>query len=81
MHASRRQWLKKIQHIGLLTLGVWFSPLTAFAKKEDAMKVIQEITGGKPVIDGKVKLVIPPLVENGNLVVLKLSVEIGRVHV
>jgi len=75
MHASRRQWLKKIQHIGLLTLGVWFSPLTAFAKKEDAMKLIQEITGGKPVIDGKVKLVIPPLVENGNLVVLKLSVD------
>jgi sulfur-oxidizing protein SoxY len=75
MHASRRQWLKKIQNIGLLTLGVWFSPLTAFAKKEDAMKVIQEITGGKPVIDGKVKLVIPPLVENGNLVVLKLSVD------
>ena len=75
MHAIRRQWLKKIQHIGLLTLGVWFIPLTAFAKKEDAMKVIQEITGGKPVIDGKVKLVIPPLVENGNLVVLKLSVD------
>ena len=39
------------------------------------MKVIQEITGGNPVIDGKVKLVIPPLVENGNLVVLKLSVD------
>ena len=75
MHASRRQWLKKIQNIGLLTLGTWFSPLTAFAKKEDAMKLIQEITGGKPVIDGKVKLVIPPLVENGNLVVLKLSVD------
>ena len=75
MHASRRQWLKKIQNIGLLTLGTWFSPLTAFAKKEDAMKLIQEITGGKPVIDGRVKLVIPPLVENGNLVVLKLSVD------
>ena len=75
MHASRRQWLKKIRNIGLLTFGAWFSPLTAFAKKEDAMKVIQEITGGKPVIDGKVKLVIPPLVENGNLVVLKLSVD------
>ena len=75
MHASRRQWLKKIQNIGLLTLGAWFSSLTAFAKKEDAMKVIQEITGGNPVIDGKVKLVIPPLVENGNLVVLKLSVD------
>jgi sulfur-oxidizing protein SoxY len=75
LHVSRRQWLMKIQSIGLLALGSWFSPLTVFAKKEDAVKAIQEITGGKPIIDGKVKLVIPPLVENGNLVVLKLSVD------
>ncbi len=75
IHASRRQWLKNIQSIGMLALGSWFSPLTVFAKKEDAAKAIQEITGGKPIIEGKVKLVIPPLVENGNLVVLKLSVD------
>ena len=75
MQSSRRQWLKKIQSLSILALGAWFSPLTAFAKKEDATKAIQEITGGKPIIDGKVKLVIPPLVENGNLVVLKLSVD------
>ena len=75
IHASRRRWLKNIQSIGMLALGSWFSPLTVFAKKEDAAKAIQEITGGKPIIDGKVKLVIPPLVENGNLVVLKLSVD------
>ncbi|QWD65088.1 SoxY-related AACIE arm protein [Polynucleobacter sp. MWH-UH2A] len=75
MQLSRRQWLKKIQSIGILALGAWFSPLTVLAKKEDASKVIQEITGGKPIIDGKVKLVIPPLVENGNLVVLKVSVD------
>lgn len=75
MQSSRRQWLKRIQSVGVLALGAWFSPLTAFAKKEDATKAIQEITGGKPIIDGKVKLVIPPLVENGNLVVLKLSVD------
>jgi sulfur-oxidizing protein SoxY len=75
MQSSRRQWLKRIQSLSVLALGAWFSPLTAFAKKEDATKAIQEITGGKPIIDGKVKLVIPPLVENGNLVVLKLSVD------
>ena len=75
IHASRRRWLKNIQSIGMLALGSWFSPLTVFAKKEDAAKAIQEITGGKPIIEGKVKLVIPPLVENGNLVVLKLSVD------
>jgi sulfur-oxidizing protein SoxY len=75
MQLSRRHWLKRIQSLSILALGAWFSPLTALAKKEDATKAIQEITGGKPIIDGKVKLVIPPLVENGNLVVLKLSVD------
>ena len=75
MQSSRRNWLKRIQSLSILALGTWFSPLTVLAKKEDATKAIQEITGGKPIIDGKVKLVIPPLVENGNLVVLKLSVD------
>ena len=75
MQSSRRHWLKRIQSLSILALGTWFSPLTVLAKKEDATKAIQEITGGKPIIDGKVKLVIPPLVENGNLVVLKLSVD------
>jgi sulfur-oxidizing protein SoxY len=72
---SRRAWFKQIQKLSLLVLGTWFSPLTVFAKPEDAQKAIQEITGGKPLINGKVNLVIPPLVENGNLVVLKVSVE------
>jgi sulfur-oxidizing protein SoxY len=75
IQASRRRWLKRIQNLGILALGAWFSPLTVFAKKEDADKAIQQITGGKPIIDGKVNLVIPPLVENGNLVVLKVSVD------
>ena len=74
-HTSRRNWFKQLQSLGVLALGLWFSPLTAFAKKEDAAKAIQEITGGKLVQDGKVNLVIPPLVENGNLVVLKVSVD------
>jgi sulfur-oxidizing protein SoxY len=72
---SRRKWLKQVQKIGVFSLGAWFSPLTVLAKKEDAVKAIQEITGGKPVQDGKVTLTIPPLVENGNLVVLKVSVD------
>jgi sulfur-oxidizing protein SoxY len=75
IQSSRRHWLKRIQSLSILALGTWFSPLTVLAKKEDATKAIQEITGGKPIINGKVKLVIPPLVENGNLVVLKLSVD------
>jgi sulfur-oxidizing protein SoxY len=75
IQSNRRHWLKRIQSLSILALGTWFSPLTVLAKKEDATKAIQEITGGKLIINGKVKLVIPPLVENGNLVVLKLSVD------
>jgi sulfur-oxidizing protein SoxY len=72
---SRRAWLRRVQRLGLLALGAWFSPMTVFAKPEDAAKAIQEITGGKSLIKGKVNLNIPPLVENGNLVVLKVSVD------
>lgn len=72
---DRRQWLQSLQKIGLLALGTWFSPMTAFAKKEEADSVIKVITGGAAINDGRVTLVIPPLVENGNLVVLKVSVE------
>ena len=72
---NRRQWLKSLQSIGLLALGTWFSPMTVFAKKEEADSVIKAITGGASIKDGRVTLVIPPLVENGNLVVLKVSVD------
>ncbi|MBU3577852.1 SoxY-related AACIE arm protein [Polynucleobacter sp. UK-Kesae-W10] len=72
---NRRRWLGRLQKLSLLVIGTWFSPLTVFAKKEDATKAIQDISGGKAVQEGRVSIVIPPLVENGNLVVLKVSVE------
>jgi sulfur-oxidizing protein SoxY len=72
---KRRQWLRRIQDLGLIAVGVWFSPGTVFAKPEDAHAAIKTITGGAAINEGRVKLIIPPLVENGNLVVLKVSVE------
>ena len=72
---NRRQWLLRIQQIGIIVVGVCLSPLTVFAKKEEADSAIKEITGGAPIRDGRVTLVIPPLVENGNLVVLSVSVD------
>lgn len=72
---KRRQWLRRIQDLGLIAVGVWFSPGTVFAKPEDAHAAIKTITGGAVIKEGRVKLTIPPLVENGNLVVLKVSVE------
>jgi sulfur-oxidizing protein SoxY len=72
---NRRQWLKSLQNLSLFALGTWFSPMTVFAKKEEADSVIKAISGGASIKDGRVTLVIPPLVENGNLVVLKVSVD------
>jgi sulfur-oxidizing protein SoxY len=71
----RRAWITRLGKMGLMTLGAWFTPGLVFAKKEDAEQAIQKITSGAKVQDGKVTLVIPPLVENGNLVVLKVSVD------
>jgi sulfur-oxidizing protein SoxY len=75
IHDHRRRWLKQVQGLGLLALATCLTPLKAFAKKEDADEAIKKITGGNSVKDGKVTLTIPPLVENGNLVVLKVSVD------
>src|ERR1041384_701342 len=36
---------------------------------------VRKITGGKPVRPGKVKLQVPPLVDNGNTVPLSVSVD------
>lgn len=74
-HNHRRNWLKQVRGLGLLALGFCVNPLNAFAKKEDADAAIQKITGGAAMREGKVTLVIPPLVENGNLVLLKVSVD------
>lgn len=75
IHHHRRHWLKQVQGLSLLALATCLTPLKAFAKKEDADEAIKKIIGGAPIKDGKVTLTIPPLVENGNLVVLKVSVD------
>jgi sulfur-oxidizing protein SoxY len=75
IHDHRRRWLKQVQGLGLLALATCLTPLKAFAKKEDADEAIKKIIGAAPIKDGKVTLTIPPLVENGNLVVLKVSVD------
>ncbi len=72
---NRRTWIQRIQKLTVLTIGAWLSPIFVFAKKEDADEAIQKITGSAKIQEGRVTLTIPPLVENGNLVVLKVSVE------
>jgi sulfur-oxidizing protein SoxY len=75
LKVNRRHWLQRTQKLSLLTLGTWFSPSFVFAKKEDADEAIRKITGNAKIQEGRVTLMIPPLVENGNLVVLKVSVD------
>ena len=68
----RRRYLSAL---GLLGLSSWMIPSWVVAKKPEAMEAIAKIVGSNSIRDGRVKLIIPPLVESGNLVVLKLSVE------
>jgi sulfur-oxidizing protein SoxY len=49
--------------------------LKAFASVDDAMQAVDKILGGRSAQVGRVTLEIPPLVENGNLVTMKVSVQ------
>jgi len=69
---SRRMCMSAL---GLLGLSSWMVPSLTMAKKPEAMEAIAKIIGSSTIRDGRVNLVIPPLVESGNLVVLKLSIE------
>lgn len=69
---SRRRYLSAL---GLLGISSWIAPSVVIAKKPEAMEAVAKIVGSNTIRDGRVKLVIPPLVESGNLVVLKLSIE------
>lgn len=47
----------------------------ARATPDDLAALIREVTGGKELRSGRVKLDAPPLIENGNTVPLTVSVE------
>lgn len=71
-NVGRRDWLTQAL---LLGVSLCLQPLLALAKKPEALEAIQKIIGSNALNEGKVKLVLPPLIENGNLVVLKVSVD------
>src|SRR5260370_23174889 len=51
-------------------------PLTSARATPEAMAAaIKEVVGGATIREGRVKLDLPPLVENGNVVPLTVSVE------
>jgi len=71
-HIGRRDWLTRALLFGV---SLCLQPLLALAKKPEALEAIQKIIGSNALNEGKVKLVLPPLIENGNLVVLKVGVD------
>jgi sulfur-oxidizing protein SoxY len=49
--------------------------LNAFATVAEGTQAVDKILAGQPAKFGRVTLEIPPLVENGNLVTMKVSVQ------
>ena len=49
--------------------------LDAWATVDDATQAVEKILGNQKATVGRVSLDIPPLVENGNLVTMKVSVQ------
>ncbi len=72
---SRRDalWLMAAVSAGCALPVARVTPLTA--APADMRTAIEKITGGAPVTAGRVRLEIPPLVENGNTVPCAVTVE------
>jgi sulfur-oxidizing protein SoxY len=70
--ASRRDFLRAAAGLGLASL-VRVRP--AGATPEAMQEAIRKVMGPARVTPGRVKLELPPLVENGNVVPLAVSVE------
>ena len=51
------------------------APGPAFAAKNDADELIKKFTGGKTAAEGRVRLDLPEIAENGNAVPMTVSVE------
>ncbi len=47
----------------------------AFAAKNDSDELIRKFTGGRPAAEGRIRLDLPEIAENGNTVPMTVSVE------
>ena len=66
---DRRAFLAGTAVLTMLPLG------SAYATPEALQAAIREVTGGAPLREGRVKIDIPPLVENGSTVPLVVTVD------
>jgi sulfur-oxidizing protein SoxY len=70
---DRRRFLGQAAIIVVLPFGLPFGP--ASATPEAMAEAIKKVVGSSAVTEGRVKLDMPPLIENGNTVPLVVSVE------
>jgi sulfur-oxidizing protein SoxY len=61
--------------IGAAAVACGGAPWPAFAAKNDSEDLIKKFTGGKAATEGRIKLDLPEIAENGNTVPMTVSVE------
>ena len=73
---SRREALK-VSGGGALAIvaGASVFPRAASATPATAAKILSKLTGGRPTKEGRVKLKLPPIAENGNTVPMTVTVD------
>jgi sulfur-oxidizing protein SoxY len=72
---TRRQFLVIAAGAAAAPAMAQITPNIAVLRKAALEAAIQEVTGGAPLRSGRVKLDLPPLVDNGNTVPLAVTVD------
>lgn len=74
--ATRRRFLIETAALaGAAGIGLSLTPVPASATPASMRAAIKKIVGEAPLKKGKLKIDLPPLIENGNAVALTVSVE------
>lgn len=63
------------RRILLAAPGALLLPATARADQQKLTAALREFTGGQPIREGRIRLEVSPLVENGNAVPISVAVE------
>ncbi len=73
----KRRWSRREVVAGVATVGAvtCIAPLAAFATPAQVEEEVKKATGGKPLAEGKIKLDLPSIAENGLVVPLGFDIE------
>ncbi len=72
---TRREFLALACGAFATTAAAQLDPNQAALRRAAFQEAVRKVTGGAPVSRGRVKLDLPPLIDNGNTVPLSVSVE------